>query len=263
MTDNATSGPGPHQQKRARAGFGYGFAAYGIWGLLPLYFVVLAPATAYEIVALRIVFSLVVCLLMLAVTHSVGRFIRLFRDGSAVLALTVAGVLIAGNWLLYTVATTTGHTLEASLGYFINPLVAILLGVLVLHEKLRPLQWTAIAVGALAVVAGVVLLDLVTRGLTPGDRGEVHEIAGVPEDLPRVGRLGHVVTGGLPRVSQGVLAGQHQEDLLHGLDVHGSPFRGRAVRTTWHHSRHRTVGGVRAFTVGMLHPPRRREKARC
>ncbi|MBX7558431.1 EamA family transporter, partial [Streptomyces sp. tea 10] len=71
---------------------------------------------------------------------------------SAVLALTVAGVLIAGNWLLYTVATTTGHTLEASLGYFINPLVAILLGVLVLHEKLRPLQWTAIAVGALAVV---------------------------------------------------------------------------------------------------------------
>ena len=152
MTDNATSGPGPHQQKRARAGFGYGFAAYGIWGLLPLYFVVLAPATAYEIVALRIVFSLVVCLLMLAVTHSVGRFIRLFRDGSAVLALTVAGVLIAGNWLLYTVATTTGHTLEASLGYFINPLVAILLGVLVLHEKLRPLQWTAIAVGALAVV---------------------------------------------------------------------------------------------------------------
>ena len=148
MTDNATSGPGPHQQKRARAGFGYGFAAYGIWGLLPLYFVVLAPATAYEIVALRIVFSLVVCLLMLAVTHSVGRFIRLFRDGSAVLALTVAGVLIAGNWLLYTVATTTGHTLEASLGYFINPLVAILLGVLVLHEKLRPLQWTAIAINA-------------------------------------------------------------------------------------------------------------------
>lgn len=120
--------------------------------MLPLYFVVLAPATAYEIVALRIVFSLVVCLLMLAVTRSVGRFIRLFRDGSAVLALTVAGVLIAGNWLLYTVATTTGHTLEASLGYFINPLVAILLGVLVLHEKLRPLQWTAIAVGALAVV---------------------------------------------------------------------------------------------------------------
>ena len=144
MTDNATSGPGPPQPKRARAGFGYGFAAYGIWGLLPLYFVVLAPATAYEIVALRIVFSLVACLLMLAVTRSVGRFIRLFRDGSAVLALTVAGVLIAGNWLLYTVATTTGHTLEASLGYFINPLVAILLGVLVLHEKLRPLQWLSL-----------------------------------------------------------------------------------------------------------------------
>ena len=152
MTDSTTSGPDPDHHRRVRAGAGYGFGAYAIWGLLPLYFVLLAPATAYEIVAMRILFSLVFCVLLLAVTGGLRQYARLFRDRQALLALGLAGVLIAGNWLLYTVAATTGHTLEASLGYFINPLVAILLGVLVLHEKLRPLQWAAIAVGIVAVL---------------------------------------------------------------------------------------------------------------
>ncbi|RKQ36991.1 EamA family transporter RarD [Kocuria tytonis] len=152
MTDTLSPGPDPDHQSRVRAGVGYGFGAYAIWGLLPLYFVLLAPAGPYEIVAMRILFSLVFCLLLLAVTRGLRQFLRVFRDGQAVLALSVAGVLIAGNWLLYTVAATTGRTLEASLGYFINPLVAILLGVLVLHEKLRPLQWAALGVGIVAVL---------------------------------------------------------------------------------------------------------------
>ncbi|MDO4918371.1 EamA family transporter RarD [Kocuria sp.] len=152
MTDTATTGPDPDHHARARAGVGYGFGAYALWGLLPLYFVLLAPATPYEIVAMRILFSLLFCLLLLAVTGGLRDYLRLFRDRQAVLALGAAGVLIAGNWLLYTVAATTGHTLEASLGYFINPLVAILLGVLVLHEKLRRMQWAAIAVGAASVL---------------------------------------------------------------------------------------------------------------
>lgn len=152
VTYNVETGPGPDRKKRTRAGFLYGFGAYGIWGLLPLYFILLLPATAYEIVSARVLFSLIFCLILLALTRSLGAMKQLFRDGKAAIALMIAGLLIAGNWLLYTVAATTGHTLEASLGYFINPLVAILLGVLVLHEKLRPLQWTAIAVGALAVV---------------------------------------------------------------------------------------------------------------
>ncbi len=147
-----TPGPGPDQHGRARAGVGYGFGAYAIWGLLPLYFVLLAPATPFEIVAMRVVFSLLFCLVLLTVTGGLRQYLRVFRDRRTVLALSVAGVLIAGNWLLYTVAATTGHTLEASLGYFINPIVAILLGVLVLHEKLRPLQWAAIAVGVVAVL---------------------------------------------------------------------------------------------------------------
>ena len=152
MTDSTTFGPDPDHHRRVRAGVGYGFGAYAIWGLLPLYFVLLAPATPYEIVAMRILFSLLFCLLLLAVTGGLRQYARLFRDRQALLALGLAGVLIAGNWLLYTVAATTGHTLEASLGYFINPIVAILLGVLVLHEKLRPLQWAAIAVGIVAVL---------------------------------------------------------------------------------------------------------------
>ena len=152
MTYNAETGSGPDRKKRTRAGFLYGFGAYGLWGLLPLYFVLLLPATAYEIVSMRVLFSVLFCLILLALTRSLGTLVRLFRDGKAVIALVIAGVLIATNWLLYVVATTTGHTLEASLGYFINPIVAVLLGVIVLREKLRPLQWAAIAVGFLAVL---------------------------------------------------------------------------------------------------------------
>ncbi|GEC98066.1 protein RarD [Kocuria varians] len=152
MTSTANPGPDPDQHRRVRAGVGFGFGAYAIWGLLPLYFVLLAPAGPYEIVALRVLFSLVFCLLILAITRGLRQLLRVFRDGHTLAALSVAGVLIAANWLLYTVATTTGHTLEASLGYFINPLVAILLGVVVLHEKLRALQWAALGVGVLAVL---------------------------------------------------------------------------------------------------------------
>ncbi|MEX3509564.1 protein RarD [Kocuria sp. WRN011] len=152
MTYNAETGSGPDRKKRTRAGFLYGFGAYGLWGLLPLYFVLLLPATAYEIVSMRVLFSVLFCLILLALTRSLGTLVQLFRDGKAVIALVIAGVLIATNWLLYVVATTTGHTLEASLGYFINPIVAVLLGVIVLREKLRPLQWAAIAVGFLAVL---------------------------------------------------------------------------------------------------------------
>lgn len=152
MTYNVETGSGPDRKKRTRAGFLYGFGAYGLWGLLPLYFVLLLPATAYEIVAMRVLFSVLFCLILLALTRSLGTLIKLFRDGKAVIALVIAGVLIATNWLLYVVATTTGHTLEASLGYFINPIVAVLLGVIVLREKLRPLQWAAIIVGFLAVL---------------------------------------------------------------------------------------------------------------
>lgn len=128
------------------------FAAYALWGLLPLYFLLLSPAGPIEIVAWRVVFSLLFCLLLVAVTRSWGK-LRAALQSRRVLALSgLAAAFISVNWLVYVFATFSGHVVEASLGYFINPVVTIFLGVLVLRERLRPLQWVAIGVSIAAIV---------------------------------------------------------------------------------------------------------------
>ena len=137
--------------KDTTAGILFGIGAYGLWGLLPLYFFVLMPAGAVEIVANRVVWSLLFCALLITVTRSWGALARALRDRSVFGTLAVAALLIAVNWLTYTYGVTTGQAVEASLGYFINPLVSVLLGVFVLKEKLRPLQWAAVAIGFIAV----------------------------------------------------------------------------------------------------------------
>ncbi|MCU1571920.1 MAG: rarD [Micrococcaceae bacterium] len=130
----------------------FGIGAYGLWGLLPLYFVLLHPASPVEIVANRVLWSLIFCALLLTVTRAWPQLLAAFRDLRVLGTLSVAAGLIAVNWLTYTFGVTTGHAIETSLGYFINPLVSVLLGVLVLKEKLRPLQWAAVGVGFIAVV---------------------------------------------------------------------------------------------------------------
>ena len=137
--------------KDTTAGVLFGIGAYGLWGLLPLYFYVLAPATAVEIVANRVVWSLLFCVLLITVTRSWRVLGAAFRDRTVIGPLAIAAGLIAVNWLTYTYGVTTGQAVEASLGYFINPLVSVLLGVFVLKEKLRPLQWAAVGVGFVAV----------------------------------------------------------------------------------------------------------------
>lgn len=134
-----------------RRGLLYGAGAYGLWGLLPLYFVALAPSGPWEIVSLRVIFAFALCLVLLVVYGQFGRFLTAFTRPGILGLFALSGALIGCNWLLYTIATTTGHTLEASLGYFINPIVAIALGVLVLRERLRRLQWIAVGLGAAAV----------------------------------------------------------------------------------------------------------------
>ncbi|MGP9487436.1 EamA family transporter RarD [Glutamicibacter sp. 287] len=129
-----------------------GTTAYLVWGLLPLYFLLLPEISAFEFVAVRIVFSLVFCALLLFVTKQIRLFLSMFRNRQTVSRLALASVLIAVNWTLYAVAVLTGHVLEASLGYFINPIVAIVLGVLVLKERLSRLQWAALAVATIAVL---------------------------------------------------------------------------------------------------------------
>jgi len=140
----------PDQSRRA--GLGYGLAAYGLWGVLPLYFVALAPATPTEILGWRIVLSLVFCVLLLAIGRQLRPALDLLRTPRIARLTAIAGVLILINWGIFVIATRTDHVVDAALGYFINPLVTAFLGVVILREKLRVAQWVALGVGALAVV---------------------------------------------------------------------------------------------------------------
>jgi chloramphenicol-sensitive protein RarD len=128
-----------------------GLGSYFLWGFLPLYFVILGGTGPWEIVSWRILWSLVFCVGILAVTKQLKATVALLRDRKIVFYTIAAGVLIYINWQFYIIANLTGHIVEGSLGYFINPLVTILLGVLVLGEKLRPLQWVAMGFAAVAV----------------------------------------------------------------------------------------------------------------
>lgn len=138
--------------KDTTPGILFGIGAYGLWGLLPIYFFVLQPAGAVEIVANRVVWSLIFCALLITVTRSWSVLMGAFKDRSVFGTLAIAAGLIAVNWLTYTFGVTTGQAVEASLGYFINPIVSVLLGVFVLKETLRPMQWAAVVIGFVAVV---------------------------------------------------------------------------------------------------------------
>lgn len=146
-------GQTPAQQAGAsRAGLLYGAGAYIWWGLCPGFFLLLLPAGAPEVLAHRIVWSALLLLLVLAVARRLGDLRRLPRR--TWLQLLVAAVLISVNWGTYIFAVTTGHVVDAALGYFINPLVSVLLGVLVFRERIN--RWQAAAL-VLALVAVVIL----------------------------------------------------------------------------------------------------------
>jgi len=135
-----------------RRGTAYGVACYLLWGLFPLYWPLLEPAGAVEILAHRVVWSLVFVLVVLAVQQNWGWIRPMLDDVAALTRLGIAAALIGGNWWLYIWAVNNEHVVETSLGYFINPVVTVLIGVLVLAERLRPVQWAAIGLGAVAVV---------------------------------------------------------------------------------------------------------------
>ncbi|MFG3037927.1 EamA family transporter RarD [Streptomyces sp. NPDC048330] len=135
-----------------RAGLLYGIGAYGMWGLVPLFWPLLKPAGAVEILAHRMVWSLVVVGVALLALRRWGWIRELVRSPRKLGMITVAATVITVNWGLYIWSVNTGHVVEASLGYFINPLVTIALGVLVLKERLRPAQWAAVGVGFAAVL---------------------------------------------------------------------------------------------------------------
>ncbi|WP_418958514.1 EamA family transporter RarD [Streptomyces tritici] len=139
-------------ENEGRAGLLYGVGAYGMWGLVPLFWPLLKPAGAIEILAHRMVWSLVFVGLALLALRRWGWIRELLAAPRKLGLLALAATVITVNWGLYIWAVNSGQVVEASLGYFINPLVTIAMGVLLLKERLRPAQWTAVGIGFVAVL---------------------------------------------------------------------------------------------------------------
>ena len=168
----------------ARAGLAFGLLAYGLWGVLPVYFKQIAQVPAVDIVAHRVIWSLPFLLALLAITRGWRQVRDGIRDRRTVLLLLTTSVLIAINWLLYVYAVTSGHILAGSLGYYLNPLMNIVLGRFILKERLTGLQWAAVAIAAagvlvLAVGAGTTLWISLTLCVTFSTYGLLRKIAQV------------------------------------------------------------------------------------
>jgi len=139
---------------RARAGLLYGLAAYGLWGVMPIYFKLLQAVPSVDIVAHRIVWSLILLLLLASLSKAWDQVKAAVSNRKVLGILLVTSVLIGTNWLLYVYAINSGHILAGSLGYYLNPLANILLGRFILKERLTKIQWAAVAIAA----AGIAVL---------------------------------------------------------------------------------------------------------
>ncbi|WP_165220810.1 EamA family transporter RarD [Affinirhizobium pseudoryzae] len=147
-TDTAASVP---QNGDTPQGFAYALAAYGIWGILPLYLKALGHISPVEVLAHRVVWSLPFAALILLVTRRFGDIKAALRSWRTMLMAAVTATLITINWVTYVYAVGSGHAIEGALGYFINPLFSILLGAILLKERLAPAQMAAIALAFVAV----------------------------------------------------------------------------------------------------------------
>ncbi|MGC4853699.1 EamA family transporter RarD [Micromonospora sp. DT4] len=134
-----------------RLGYLYGIGAYLLWGFFPLYFKLLRPTGPLEILAHRIVWSVLFVALLLGALRNIGFLRALLRRRGALVGIVAAAALIAVNWGTYIYGVSSDRVVETALGYFINPLVVVLLGVTVLRERLRTAQWVALGIGGSAV----------------------------------------------------------------------------------------------------------------
>lgn len=149
MSGTATA---PVDTASVRAGTLAGVAAYGLWGVFPLVFRLLEEVAPFEILLHRIVWSLVVVVAVLAVQRRLGEFRSVAGHARSRALLAAAAVLISVNWLTYIWAVNSGHVVDAALGYYINPLITVALGVVILGEHLRRAQMVALGFGTAAVV---------------------------------------------------------------------------------------------------------------
>ena len=139
-------------QRDHKIGLILGLSAYLTWGLFPLYWPLLKPANSFEIVAHRAVWSLIFCIALLAATKKLRQTYALMRNPRILFRLIAATLLISVNWLVYIWGVNHGHVVECALGYYINPLIIIAFGVLLLKEKMRKLQWFSVIVAAIGVL---------------------------------------------------------------------------------------------------------------
>jgi chloramphenicol-sensitive protein RarD len=132
-------------------GLKYAVGVYLIWGLIPLYFRLLHDVPPFELVGWRVIFTIPVCLLLVAALRQFGEVRRALTTPRTLAALAVSAMLIGANWLIYVIAIASDHVFAASLGYYINPLMNVLAGTLFLHEKLSRRQWLAVALATIGV----------------------------------------------------------------------------------------------------------------
>jgi len=172
-----------NQRNTARDGFIFGAAAYFIWGIVPIYWPHLQPASPLEILAHRVIWSLL--FLAILSRKKFPQIRAILKNRRSMILLTIASALISINWGLFIWASVTKHLLDSSLGYFITPLLSVGLGVVFFKERLRKMQWLAIAIAASAV-----LYLSITVGTPPwlalslagsfGVYGYVKKLANVP-----------------------------------------------------------------------------------
>ena len=137
---------------KTRLGFIYGFSSYTLWGLFPLYWPLLQPATSLEMVSHRAVWSLVFCVIALAIARQLRSTFALMLSPGIFLKFTLAAAFISVNWLTYIWAVNNEQIVEASLGYYMQPILLVLMGILAFKEEMRKIQWVAFIVAIIGVI---------------------------------------------------------------------------------------------------------------
>ena len=153
MMNASRSAPAP-SERQWRAGLAYGVVAYALWGVMPIYFKQIASVASLDIVAHRIIWSMLVLAGLLTIARAWGQVRTALRNRKVMLTLLVTSLLVGTNWLLYVYSINSGHILAGSLGYYLNPLANILLGRFVLGEQLTKRQWAAVGIAG----AGIAVL---------------------------------------------------------------------------------------------------------
>jgi chloramphenicol-sensitive protein RarD len=173
-----------HARSEHSTGVLLGVTGYLLWGMFPLYFALLSSVAPIEVVAHRVVWSLIVVVIILIVAQQWRVFTSAFTKRNIVI-LGSAAIFLSINWLVYVYAVASDQVVQASLGYFINPLISVAMGVIILKESLRKTQWVAVGIAIVAVIvltiaSGSVPWIALTLGLSFGTYGLLKKFANLP-----------------------------------------------------------------------------------